>query len=342
MHNVKKLAGAALLSALMSGVAFASPSYTFKLVDKIPLPTKPGHGDWVSFDPGNNDVYVSLNGAGMSVIDTKTNKVIHTFMNIASPNTMTFDANYVYETAAAGPGAGMQNQIIVIDKKTWTVVDQVTTKGTSPDGIFIDPANNDLYVVSDDDNWIEVYTTGAHPTFIKKFALYPSNPVSGPDVANLFNGTIYATDDAWVVQVNPNTGAIGTKMNYNFKLNKFGGTKDMFWDKMHNAVWVATTNPKAAGMMIVNPTTLAIEKKLPETSGVDAVAWDRKLGLVYAFEGATPGFDVYSIADEKRIATVKTGMKKPTHSGAVDPATHMIYAYAGGDAAMYVYQPVAN
>jgi DNA-binding beta-propeller fold protein YncE len=338
MRQTKKiLAGAALLSGLMMGAAFAS-TWHFKLVDKIALPCKPGHGDWVSYDPGNHDVYVSLHGSGMAVVDTKTNKVIHDFKNIPDPNTMTFNSHYIYETAAEGPGAGKVNQIVVINKKTWKVVDRVNSVGTTPDGVFIDKANNKLYVVSDDNNWIDVYTTGAHPKFIKKFTLYPPNPKSGPDVANLFNGTIYATDDAWVLMVNPNTGKIGTKVNYHVKLTKFGGTKDMFFDRAHNRLWVATTT---GGVLIVNPKTLAVEKRLKESSktGADAVAWDKKLGLVYVFEGGIPGFDVYSINGMKHVGVVKTGSKLPTHSGAVDPATHMIYAYAGGDAALYVYRP---
>ncbi len=339
MKYAKKVVGAALLSVLMSGVACAAPSYSFKLVDTIPLPTKPGHGDFVVFDPTNNYVYVSLNGSGMAVVDTKTNTVVHNFPDISSPNTMTYDDNYVYETAADGAGAGKQNQVVVIDKKTWQIVDRVNTKGTSPDGTFIDPANNELYVVMDDDNSVEVYSTGAHPVLKRKIALYPPNPVAGPDVANLYNGTIYATDDYWVLKVDPNTGAIGTKMNYGFKLNKFGGTKDMFWDDANKAIWVATTT---AGVLVINPDTLAVEKRLPQTGGADEMGHDLGLGLVYVFEGSTPGFDVYSIKDMERIATVKTGTKKPTHSGAVDPATHLIYAYAGGDAALKVYQPIAN
>ena len=331
------LAGAALLSGLMMGAAFAN-TYHFKLADKIALPTKPGHGDWVAYDPGNHDVYVSLHGSGMAVVDTKTNKVIADIKDIAAPNTMSFDNDYIYETAAEGPGAGKKNQIVVIDKKTWKVVDRVNTAGTSPDGTFIDKANNRLYVVMDDDNSIDIYSTGAHPKFIKKLALYPANSKEGPDVANLYNGTIYATDDAWVVQVNPNTGALGNKVNYHVKLTKFGGTKDMFLDRVHNRLWVATTT---GGVLIVNPKTLSVEKRLKESSktGADAVAWDKKLGLVYVFEGGLPGFDVYSINKMTHVATVKTGSKKPTHSGAVDPATHKIYAYAGGDAALYVYNP---
>src|ERR1700739_1696148 len=122
MSRLKQLAGIALMSGLMSGTAFAA-NYDFKLVAKIPLPTQPGHGDWVAFDPSNQDVYVSLKGSGMAVVDTRTNQVIHYFDAIPSPNTMAFDNDYIYETAAEGPGANKTNQIVVIDKKTWQVVD---------------------------------------------------------------------------------------------------------------------------------------------------------------------------------------------------------------------------
>src|SRR5579872_2485037 len=222
----KVMASTALASGLMMGASYAATSpYTFKLVTKIALPTKPGHGDWVAFDPSNQDIYVSLKDHGMAVIDTKTNKVVHTIEDIQAPNTMTFDKNYVYETAAEGAGSGKVNQLVVIDKRNWKVVDRVTTKGTSPDGTFIDPANHRVYVVSDDNNWIEAYTDGSHPKFIAKYSLEPAKPENGPDVAALINGTIYATDDSDVETVNPNDGKIGQIADYMLKQSKTGGTK---------------------------------------------------------------------------------------------------------------------
>lgn len=339
MHQLPKLlAGTALLSGLMMGTSFASSPYTFKLVTKIALPTAPGHGDWVAFDPSNQDIYVSLKDHGMAVVDTKTNKVVHTIKDIQAPNTMTFDKNYVYETAAEGAGNGKVNQVVVIDKKNWKIVDRVKTKGTSPDGIFTDPTNHDLYVVSDDNNWIERYTTGAHPKFIAEYPLEPTKPENGPDVEGVYNGTIYATDDFDLETVNPNDGKIGLIANYMVKQSKSGGTKGTFWDSDHQAIWVGTTNHL---MMIVNPKTLIDEKPLPETAGADEVSNDPGLGLGYAFESGAQGFDVYSVKDEKYLTTVGTGMKGPTHSGAADPVTHDVYVYVGPAASLYVYQPVA-
>lgn len=335
----KALLGAALVSSFAIGPTFASTPYTFKLVTKIALPTKPGHGDWVAYDPSNHDVYVSLKDQGMAVVDTKTNKVVHVLQDIKAPNTMVFDKDYIYETAAEGSGAGKVNQVVTISKHSWKIVSRVTTKGTSPDGTFIDPANKRLYVASDDNNWIEAYTTGAHPKFVAKYPLEPAKPENGPDVASLFNGTIYATDDSDVETINPNSGKIGTVANYMLKQSKFGGTKGMIWDPDHNAIWVGTTNHV---IYIVDPKTLLIEKPLPETAGADAVMADPGLGLVYAFQSGAEGFDVYSMKDEKYLTTVSIGMKGPTHSGAVDTDTHDVYLYAGPAAAMYVYKPEAQ
>ena len=330
------LTSVAMIGGMMTGTAMAG-TVTFKEIAKIPLPCQPGHGDWVAYDPGSKMVYVSLHGGGMAVVDTTTNTVVHNYPSITEPNTMTFDDNYVYETEAEGPGAGKANQIVVIDKSNWQIVDRVNTVGTSPDGTFIDKANGRLYVVMDDDNSIDEYTTGAHPKYIKKIMLMPKNPVDGPDVASLYNGWIYATDDSYVEKVDPNTGKIAAIVDYHLKLTALGGTKGIFYDPTHNVLWVGTTSKE---LLIINPDTLAVEKTLKQTAGADAVQADFGLGIGYSFEGAIPGFDYYSIADQKYLGTVKTGEKKPTHSRDIDPVTHNVYAYAGGDAALIVYQPV--
>ncbi|MDE3020780.1 MAG: hypothetical protein KGI54_02865 [Pseudomonadota bacterium] len=335
LTTLSLVVGAAILG--FSGVASAGGLH-YKLVAKIKLPTKAGHGDWVSYDPGTNDVYVSL-VQGMAVVNASSRKVVKDFPSIDAPNCMTFDDDYIYETEAQGPGAGKRNEVVVISKKDWKIVDHVATKGTSPDGIFIDKANGDLYVIMDDQADIEVYKTGAHPTYVKTIHIpQPAKPEAGPDVADLYNGTIYATNDSWYEQLNPNTGALGAAANYHLQLNKFGGTKGTFWDKDHNKIWIATAN--GAGMIVVDPKTLLVTKFVPQTMGADETAYDPGLGLAYAFEGGLPGFDVYNVKDETRVATVKTGTKKPTHSGTVDTRTHEVFAYVGGEASLWVYKPV--
>lgn len=341
MRYTKILAGIALATGLMAGTALASPTWHFKKVATIPLPTPPGHGDWVAYDPGNGMVYVSMVN-DMAVIDTRTNKVVADIKGINSPNTIAFDSDYVYETAAEGPGAGKQNQIVVISKKDWKVVNKVNTKGTSPDGTWINPALHQFYTASDDNNWIEVYdiSNGADPKFVKKIALYPTTG-SGPDAGTRApdKSTLYASDDSWEEVVNPTTGMIGPKVNTHVTVTKKGGTKGQFYDPKTNVLWVATTvaDPNT-GVLLMNPDTLAVEKVLPASTEIDQLSWDPKLGLAYAFESGAKGFGVYNTNAGKFLQFVKTG-GKIEHTGNVDLATHEIYVYDGGQARMLVYKP---
>ncbi|TAL80356.1 MAG: hypothetical protein EPN75_07580 [Beijerinckiaceae bacterium] len=337
MRNFTKLlASTVLLSGMMIGPSLAANSYTFKLVKKIALPTKAGHGDGVVFDPSNKMVYVSMVD-GMAVIDTRTNKVVHAYTaeEIPAPNYMAFDDNYVYETVAQGKGK--RNQIVVISKKTWKIVDTVNTSGTSPDGAFADPANKRFFVVSDDNNWIEAWTAGPHPTHIANYPEPVKNPVAGPDVASLHNGTIYGVNDSYLFKMNPNNGEIEGSANYHLKVLKHGGTKANIFDKATNEVWVATTHHL---VLVVDAKTLDIVDILPQSKGADDIEQDPGLGLAYDFQSSLPGFDVYDMKAKERIATIRTGTKHPTHTGAIDPDNHEIYAYVGGEAAMWVYKPV--
>lgn len=340
--NVKKLAAAILVAGgLVAGTAMAAGSYHFKLVDKIALPMSPGHGDWVAYDPGNGDVYVSLAGdAGMAVIDTKTNKVI-AHVNGFMPNTMQFNKDYVYETDAPGPGK--PNYVVVISKKDWKIVDKVQTKGTSPDGTWIDPANHMFYTASDDNNWLEAYdiSDGAHPKFVKKIPLWPEKG-SGPDAGTRApdSSNLYASDDSWEEVVDPKAATVEPKVNLPIKVTKKGGTKGQFYDPKTDTLWVATTvaDPHK-GVFLLNPKTLATEKVLPAHTEIDQMSWDPGLGRAYTFESAAKGFGVYDTNTGKYVQFVKTG-GKTEHTGDVDLANHEIYVFDGGHAQMLVYKPV--
>jgi DNA-binding beta-propeller fold protein YncE len=332
MRSIKLLAGAALLSGMMAGSAFAQ-SYHFKLVDKISLPGKPGHGDFVRYDPTDGYIYVSLPNGG-AVVDTHTNKVIHYFKSISSPNSHASDKNYVYWTVADGPGK--TNQIVVISKKDWKIVNRVTTEGTSPDGMWLDPGNHKLYIAMDDNNWIDVYSTGHAPKFETKIPLYPAKG-SGPDVGTLVpsKNILYMPDDSWEEAININTDKITHKVNTHVKITKLGGTKGQIYDPKTNTVWVGSTT---GGVLVFNADTLKIIKRLPSKGGIDQVSFDPKLNLVYAFDGGANGVDVYNANTMAPVTFISTGIGL-THTGTVDLANNDIYAYAGKADALYVYKP---
>lgn len=335
MKAFKLLAGAALGAGLWVGAATAAP-YQLKLVTTVALPGTAGHGDFVLYDPGTRDIYLTLPKTGLVAIDTRTNKVAHTIEDIPNSNSMAFTPGYIYATSAGGQGK--TNELVVIDKKTWQVVDHVPTKGTSPDGIWADPARHRLYVAMDDDNTIEAYSTGAHPKFIGKYPLYPAKAQAGPDVGTFVHSkdVLYMPVDSYVEIMNMKTGKITRHADLGMKLTKKGGTKGIIYDPAKNELWVGTTD---AGVYVLNATSLKVVKHLPAHGGIDEVSFDPRLGLVYAFEGGAKGFDVFDAKDMEPVAFVKTDVGN-THTGAADPATHMVYAYEGDGKAVGVYEPV--
>ncbi|HUC61655.1 MAG TPA: hypothetical protein VMF53_06845 [Alphaproteobacteria bacterium] len=338
MRGVPLLVGLAASAALMTLPALAA-EYHFERVAVIRLDGNTGHGDITTFDPSNGMLYVSMAKNGLNVVDTHTDRVVKYIDDVPSPNGSDWDANHVYVAAADGPGPLNTNAIVVIDKKTWTEVGRVETQGTSPDWIHVDRKDNLIYVDSDDDNFMEVYSTGDHPQFKAKWPLYPDRPSTGPDVAMAVPSlhSIFQSDDSYVEVVNTATGAIERHMDTGVTLTSKGGTKGEIYDAKNHRLWVGTTNPNP-GMFVLNPDTLAVIKKIPEKGGVDVVAFDPGLGLVYAFEGGAKGFDVYDANTMEHVAFVSTGIGQ-THTGDVDPESHLVFAYCGNDRQVMVFKP---
>jgi len=350
------LIGALVASTALLAVPALAQEYHYVKVADIYLPTKPGHGDIVTFDPTNGMVYVSLVDHGLAVVDTRTSKVVHTFEDIQAPNGNAFDDNYVYVAAAeglpqgmsganAGSGFGTKNELVVIDKHTWQIVGRVDTKGTSPDGVSV--GDGHVYVVSDDNNWIEEYSQGAHPQLQGVWPLYPRNINSwwldtsdacGPDVNYLSadRHEIFQTVTSHMEVVDSNTGAIKRHVDTGVPLVAHCGTKQPWLDEAHNRLWVATST-KGAGMLVLDPNTLQTIKKLPASQGKDAVGVDPGLGIIYSFGGS--GFDAYNFNTLQHVAFVDTHVGV-THTGDVDARTHAVYVYEGKRAALGVYCPV--
>ena len=336
MRTLKALAGATVGAGLWIGAAAAAP-YQFNLVTTVALPGTAGHGDFVLYDPGTKDIYLTLPKTGLAAIDTGTNKVVHYLQDVPDSNSMAFTPRYVYATVAGGEGK--TNELAVIDKKTWQIVDHVPTKGTSPDGIWADPARHRLYVAMDDDNTIEAYSTGEHPKFIGKYPLYPAKAKAGPDVGTFVakKDALYMPVDTYVEIMDMHTGKVTRHVDLGMKLTKKGGTKGIIYYPAKNQIWVGTTD---AGVYVLDATSLKTIKHLPAHGGIDEVTIDPKLRLVYAFEGGAKGFDVYDAAQMEPLAFVKTDVGN-THTGAADPSTHMVYAYEGDGKAVGVYKPEA-
>ncbi len=352
----KGLVGAlAASAALLAGPALAQ-EYHYVKVAEIHLPTPNGHGDIVTFDPTNQMLYVSLKDDGLAVIDTRTQKVVHVFKDIPNPNANYFDDNYVYVDAAeglpqgmsgatGGTGFGTRNELVTIDKHTWQITSRVDVPYTTPDGLIA--GGGRIYVVSDDNNKVMVYSTGATPKYLGAWDLYPRNinhwwedtiDSTGPDVSWLSvpRHRLYQSDQSYMESFDTNSGQMLTAVDTGVPLTGKGGTKGSWLDEKTNLLWVATTTKKG-GLLILNGDTLKEVKRLPSSSGKDQLSFDDRLGIVYTFGGS--GFDAYDIKAEKHIAYVNTHVGT-THSGDVSNVTHAVYAYEGKRASLGVYCPV--
>lgn len=369
------LVGALVASAALLAAPALAQEYHYVKVATIDLPTPRGHGDWVAYDPSNQMVYVSLKDDGMAVIDTRTNSIAHVIKPVEDPNVMAFDANYVYETAAEGlpqgmsggnnaTGFGTRNQLIVIDKRTWQVVDRVEmwhgvsgNLGTSPDAIGV--ANGRVYMDMDDNNVMDVFTAGPHPRFVAQWPLAPRNTnwwwlntsdFTGPDAFAFSpdNHWIYQTVNTFIEKIDALTGAISNVVDLHTGLTAKGGTKTPVYDRQTDKVWLSTTSTKL-GVFVLDPNTLQPIKNIPDAgpgSGSDEMAFDPGLGLMYTFATSCKGvpnkggcFTVFDANRMERVTQVGTNVHL-THSGTVDTDTHAVYAYEGSRAQLGVYMPV--
>ncbi|MDD2878104.1 MAG: hypothetical protein PHT60_13100 [Acidiphilium sp.] len=335
----------AMLSIVATPQVARADSVFYRLVSVIPLPTTDRSGDVVSFDPGNDDVYVSMgkgDGGGV-VISAKDDKIVAVIRHgITRPAGEAFGRHYVYWTSNTGHGAHQHDFITVVSKQTWRVVKTIPTVGTSPDGIWADPKLGKLYVAMDDDNWVDIYTLGADPKFIGKIALTPKRG-SGPDIGMLVSGKneLFIPDDSWEDEIDLNTDRITRAVDVSPASSLRVGrgiaqTKGQIYDPQTHSIWVATDRD---GIYALDSRTLKIEAHLPARAGADEMAFDPGLQLVYGFESDAAGFNVYNARTRKLVGFVSTGFRK-THTGAVDPANHDVFVYAGNDEAVLVYQPV--
>ena len=309
----------------------AAAMIQYTQIATIPLPGKGGHGDWVTYDPDTNSVYVALHESGVAVIDTGANKVVADIDPIPEPNGIAYDSGYLYVAAA-----GDSNELVVVSKGDWKIVGRVKTKGTSPDGVWV-PDLGTVAVSSDDKNWVEIYSSGATPHLLRLISLQPATPKNGPDVGVYVasKGTLYMPVDALVEAVNVKTGKIGAWVDTGLPITQNGATKNMVYDPSKNLLWVGTTASKA---LILDADTLQVRGSVPAHGGIDEVSFDQGLRLIYTFESSAKGFDVFNADTRLPVAYVNTGSGN-THTGDVNPKTHNVYVYEGDANVVAVYAP---
>src|SRR5215469_15554769 len=239
------VAGIVASTGLLLAPALAA-DYHFEKVATIELPGGKGHGDIATFDPLAQLLYLSMPNDGLMVVDTKSNSVVKYIQQVVSPNGSDWDPDHVYVAAADGlgpgntPPVGKINDIIVISKEKWKEVGRIQIQGTSPDWLAVDRAAHLIYVDSDDNNQMEVYSTGDHPELKAVWKLYPDEAKTGPDVAALVPSRkeIFQSDDSFVEVVNTSDGSIARKVDTGITLSFMNDTtaEVYYTQSLHDAL----------------------------------------------------------------------------------------------------------
>ncbi len=313
-----------------SAARAAAGMMEYTLVATVPLPGKAGHGDWVTYDPEMNSVYIALHESGVAVIDADANTVVADIEPVPAPNGIAYDSGYLYVAA------GATNELVVISKGDWKIVGRVRTKGAAPDGVWV-PSIGTVAVSCDQNNWVEVYSSGESPRLLATVPLYPSSPEIGPDVGLYVasKGILYMPVDSLVEAVDLETGKVRAWVDTHIPLTKLGGTKNLTYDPARDLLWVGTTANK---VLILGADALALRGSVPAHGGIDEVSFDPALRLVYAFESSAQGFDVFNADTRLPVAYINTGSGN-THTGDVNTRTHNVYVYEGDANVVAVYAP---
>lgn len=335
-------AGMAGSVMMISGPAMAA-QISYHKIASIALPASPNSGDVVAYDPGNHYIYTAYGAGGLAVIDATTNKLVADVKGIQKPNGLDFNADYVFVAD------GKANALLVISKKTWKVVDSISTvatdkTATTPDGVVVDNANNQVFVTIDDNNTVQVYSDQAPFKLLHVINLNTVVPNAsidnvGPDLSSLSNGVFYESDGIYLLSYNAKTlqniGKIDTGLQLklsNGKLATHAGLKQS--TEVNGKVFVGGDGAPPNEIRVFNPTLTHQYAPIMVPGNSDALVSDSNNGMVYGFVGGLPGGGGFIVIDSKTdaiVASVTTGGH--AHTGAVDTANGDVYVLHNGSAA---------
>lgn len=291
------------------------PTPTFTYDTTIQLPgTLGGHGDWVTYDPATQTVWLAQSPDNeVVVIDARTNTVKATIPGVNNGNGIAITPQYAF---VADP---VKNVVDVIDKHTYQIVGTVAATGTNLDGVVYAPNVGEVFVASDDANVLDAISIQNGFTQTASYALTPS--ASGPDVPIYAKGMIYVPDGQVVDAVNPTTGSVVATS----PLVSSGVVKPGVYDPVTNRFFFGSTDKEIVVVSGSGATGIGNAVGTIAISGsTDEGAIDVKARL--AFFGSSAGVvDVVNLDTTKLVATLpaETGM----HTLTVDTRTHQLYVY---------------
>lgn len=298
-----------------AGSSLAAPT-EYTLVKTIDLPgEKGGHGDWVTFDAATGTVWLAQAPAhNVVVIDAKTNRIKKVIGGVEEGNGIALSARDAF--VADGKG----NKVVVLDKRSFAKIAELTDLGKTPDGVYWDAKAGELWVAADDDDELTIFKAGKDG--FKKagsLKLDPNPAKDGPDVGVFVasRGRIYQPVDNKVDVIDARTMKVVSVWSPEVK----GSTKTIAYDAKSGHLVVGTTDK---AVLIVDAKDGAVVATIPVDGAVDQSVIDEPARRAYVGDKAGH-VDVIDLDANKLIATIPSD--KDMHTLTVDPRTHRVYVY---------------
>lgn len=315
------------LAILLVGMASANAQSHYKLIKTIDLPGKGGHGDWVTFDPKTDTVWLAQSpDSNVIVIDARKLEIKAVIPDIVDGNGIATDGKFAFVTDATN------NKLNVIDETTFKRIASVDTSGKKPDGVAIDTRRGNVYVGNDDSNTTTVFQGKPHFKQIGSIQLQPNPAKDGPDV-NLYVpelDRVYQPVDNVVDVINPNTAKV--EAVWDFGLKK--AAKPMVYDSKAKHLIIGSRDKK---ILIVDPKGKLLDSIPFEGGKIDEIAIDVKQRRL--FLGDKDGsLEVIDLDSNQVVDHLPA--EKDTHTLAVDSKTHRIFVYLNKSNKVSVFEPI--
>jgi DNA-binding beta-propeller fold protein YncE len=316
MRNIG-LFGVPVVAFLLGLSANASAGPTeYTLVKTIDLRGgKGGHGDWVTFDTATDTVWLAqAPDHNVVVIGAKTNRIKKVIGGIEEGNGIALSAHDAF--LADGKG----NKVVVVDKRSFAKLAELTDLGKTPDAVYWDERAGMLWVAADDDNQLTAFkATGNDFKKIGSLKLEPNPAKDGPDVGVFVaaQGRIYQPVDNKIDVIDAKTRKIATVWEPGVK----GSTKSIAYDPKSGHLVVGTTDK---AVLIVEARGGKVIATIPVAGAVDESVVDGSARRAYVGDKAGH-VDVIDLDTNTLISPIPSD--KDMHTLTVDPRTHAVYVY---------------
>ena len=289
--------------------AQTQPIYEFK--KKISLPTGDARWDYLKMDEAKNRLFVS-HGDRVHVVDVRTGSQLTEFDDLKGVHGIAlandFKKGYITN--------GTDNSITIFDYNTLQVVKTILIEGKKADAILYDAYSKQVYVFNngsgnaivinpENDAVIAKVDMGGAPEF-----------GASNNKGSVFNNN---EDSNIIFEIDAKSNTIKNK--YSILPNKV--PTGLAYDAKNNRLFSVCRDPKT--LVVVNASNGNIVQTLPIGGGVDAVAYDAALKLVFTSnsEGTVSIFKQESADKYTPLQTLTT--QPGLRTMALNPATHEIY-----------------